>query len=352
MQLRSNIVTVCSIVVLFSGCVVYHRGPETDHFDGVKFHNVHASDKNRLGRLLAFLTTRSPAPWPQWIAYTYAGHLPTSVPAGQAAITFINHATCLIQLADLTLLTDPVYAHRVGPWGLMGPKRVHPPGVPFAQLPPIDVVLISHDHYDHFDAETLKKLQTAWDPVFVTGLGNQKRLQALGIHKVATLDWWETYEHDVGLKVTFTPAQHFSGRGVFDHDHTLWGSFVLEVGDLKLYFAGDTAYSPHFKAIAARFGPIDFAMLPIGSYQPRWFMQPIHADPGEAVQAHLDLQARQSIGIHFGTFALSDEARDQPALDLRAAQAKLCVAEECFAVPELGQTFWIIHGAHVSVAAQ
>lgn len=345
MKSLRNLVTVWTLLLTVA-CTVYHHGPQTDHFDGTQFHNPPPMESHGFMKVLRLAISRHRVQWPQWVEFAYEGTLPTNVSPRQAAVTFINHATCLVQLPHLTLITDPVYAHRASPVTWAGPARVHPPGIPWDRLPKIDVVLISHDHYDHFDVATLKKLQQTWDPLFITGLGNQKRLQAIGISKVVALDWWEEHSTPEGLQVTFTPAKHFSGRGLFDRDKTLWGSFVIEAEGLRLYFAGDTAYSPHFRAIAEKLGPIDCAMLPIGSYQPRWFMQPVHVDPEEAVQAHIDLEARQSIGIHFGTFQLSEEAYDQPAVDLRAAQQKLGVVESCFVVPQWGQTFWVEEMPH------
>jgi L-ascorbate metabolism protein UlaG (beta-lactamase superfamily) len=261
------------------------------------------------------------------------------VPDGRMALTFVGQATFLITTPHATILTDPIFSDRASPLSFAGPKRAKPPGLALDVLPPIDVILLSHNHYDHMDLASLRRLRGGGaKPVpIVTGLGNGRYLARKGVPGAAELDWWERISLRPGVTITFVPAQHWSSRTLRDRRTTLWGGFVIETGGTRLYFAGDSAYCPWFKAIGERLGPPDVALLPIGAYEPRWFMQGQHMNPAEAVQAHLDLGARQSFGMHFGTFQLTDEAIDEPlhALD-RARQA--AGIGDAFATLDIGET--------------
>jgi L-ascorbate metabolism protein UlaG (beta-lactamase superfamily) len=212
-----------------------------------------------------------------------------------------------------------MFSERAGPLNLLGPRRVRRPGVRFADLPPISIVLLSHNHYDHCDVPTLRLLARRFDPLVVTPLGNGRLARAAGLRRVEELDWWQ-HARTAPLPITLTPAHHFSARGPFDRNRALWGGFVVQLDGATIYFAGDTGYGGFFQTIRERFPRIDAALLPIGAYEPRWFMQPVHMNPAEAVQAHLDLAARQSIGVHFGTFQLTTEGIDEPLRALDAAR--------------------------------
>jgi len=238
--------------------------------------------------------------------------------AAVAVVTFIGHATFLIQTAAGNILTDPMYSRRAGPFNVIGPRRVRQPAVPFDDLPAISMVLLSHNHYDHCDLRTLRKLAQRFDPVVITPLGNGALVRSSGIRRVEELDWWQESKTSV-LPITLTPAQHFSARSPLDRNRALWGGFVLMAGGAQIFFAGDTAYAPFFGDVRQRLGPIDLALLPIGAYEPRWFMQSVHMNPAEAVQAHIDLEASESIGMHFGTFQLTTEGVDEPLDALDAA---------------------------------
>jgi L-ascorbate metabolism protein UlaG (beta-lactamase superfamily) len=241
---------------------------------------------------------------------------PPGLDGAVAVVTFIGHATFLIQTAAGNILTDPMYSQRAGPLNLFGPRRVRQPAVPFDDLPAISTVLLSHNHYDHCDLPTLRKLAQRFDPAVITPLGNGPLVRSCGVRQVEELDWWQAAKTSA-LPVTLTPAQHFSARSPFDRNRALWGGFVLAVDGARILFAGDTAYAPFFHDIRQRLGPIDLALLPIGAYEPRWFMRPVHMNPAEAVQVHLDLEASESVGMHFGTFQLTTEGIDEPlrALD-------------------------------------
>jgi N-acyl-phosphatidylethanolamine-hydrolysing phospholipase D len=259
---------------------------------------------------------------------------PTKVPrvvhpradAAAFTATWIGQATTLLQMGGLNVLTDPMFSERAFPVQWMGPRRVMPPGLPLDALPPLDVVLLSHNHYDHLDRPAVKRLarahpQAAW----IVPLGLGAYVRAWGVSEIVELDWWR--QSDVrGLRVTATPARHFSARRVGDRCKTLWCGFAFETAGRRAYFAGDTAYHPQFGEIAARCGPFDFVMMPIGAYDPRWFMHVVHVDPEEAVQAYVDLTSAGPsplmLAIHWGTFRLTDEPMDEPPRRAAAAWGK------------------------------
>jgi L-ascorbate metabolism protein UlaG (beta-lactamase superfamily) len=228
----------------------------------------------------------------------------------------------LLQLDGLNLLTDPIWSDRASPFSFAGPKRVRPPGIRFEDLPAIDAVVLSHNHYDHLDLSTLARLRSANSRMRIFGgLGLARLLAAERIDGVTELDWGNSAEIG-GLKLIAAPTQHFSGRGMFDSNGTLWCAWVIEGKSGRVYFAGDTGYGPHFKKTGDALGPFRLAILPIGAYRPSWFMGPVHEDPAQAVAAMKDLRARFAIGIHFGTFQLTDEGITRPVEELDAALAK------------------------------
>lgn len=275
--------------------------------------------------------------WPTWVESETFSAPPARVDsAGQVRYTFINHATVLIQVDGINILTDPILSERCSPISWVGPKRVRAPGVEFDKLPKIDLVLISHNHYDHMDLPTLRRIFERDHPRIFTGLKNQKFLRDEGLATTEELDWWETRSVSK-LKVHFVPTQHFSARTPFDRNETLWGSYVIQSSFGKIYFAGDTGYGTFFRLIEERFGPMDLSFIPIGAYLPRWFMGPIHLNPEESVKAHLDLQSKRSVGIHFGTFQLTDEGIDDPKADLEKALPEKGVSPEKFVVPKFGE---------------
>ncbi len=303
---------------------LFHRKnnyPLSNHFDGKKFFNPHAKEKFPYFRLLKWLIKRKEAKWPKWVQNHYPCQLPTHLKEKEIAVTFINHASFLIQTANLNILIDPIYSKRISPSALIGPKRVRLPGIPFKLLPPVDLILITHNHYDHLDIPTLKRLKKTHNPLFISGLGNKKILKSHGFRQVIELDWWEKY-HYRSSEITFVPAQHFSSRSPFDRNQTLWGGFMVEILGKKIYHMGDSGYGPHFQEIQKTLGSPDVSLLSIGSYKPRWFMKKMHINPEEAVQAHLELDSQLTIPMHFGTFPLSDEPFEQPLVNLEASIKK------------------------------
>ena len=308
--------------------------PVSDHCDGERFFNPHAIAGRSLAEVWRWMRTRERAAWPAAVALARHAPPPARVEPGKVAVTFIGHSTFLLRTASMVLITDPVFTRRAGPLGrLFGPPRVRPPAVPLRDLPGVDVVLLSHNHYDHLQPSSLRALRGG---SVVTALGVGRHVPDLP-RKVTELDWWQEVRLGTAT-ITAVPAQHFSARTPWDRNRTLWCGFVVEVDGVTLYFAGDSGYSLQFAEIGDRFPSIDVALLPIGAYEPRWFMQPMHMNPDEAVRAHLDTGARVSVGMHFGTFQLTDEAIDEPLRALDAARTRHDVALDAFRVLDFGET--------------
>jgi L-ascorbate metabolism protein UlaG (beta-lactamase superfamily) len=278
-----------------------------------------------------------PTPWPTWRELPALPERAEPL-SNQVSVTWISHSTVLIKIDGFTILTDPVFSDYAGPLRWLGVKRKTPPSHTIASLPPIDVVLISHNHYDHLDASSIRALVSLYNPLIVTPLGNGALLKSLGSTRVTELDWWESVSVGPLLNIGVTPALHWSRRSLFDTCRALWGGFVIQNKSFKVFFAGDTGYHSHFKMIHQKFGPMDLSLLPIGAYEPRWFMKEFHMDPADAVQAHLDLQSKLSVGIHFGTFQLTDEGIDAPVHDLEEALINANIPSSHFIAPLLGQT--------------
>jgi L-ascorbate metabolism protein UlaG (beta-lactamase superfamily) len=314
------------------------RWPRSDHFDGERFFNPTMTGSPPSLRSVYRMTREPRSRWPAWVENKGVPRLKQTLAPADIAITFVNHVTFVIQTGGLSILTDPVWSERASPFARLGPKRVRHPGVPFEELPTIDLVLLSHNHYDHLDVATLKRLRHRFDPTVLAAAGDARLLTPLGFKTVQELDWWHDIRINDALKITFVPAQHFSARGLFDRRRSLWGGYVIESHGRRIYFGGDSGYSTHFSDIRQRLGTPDIAMLGIGAYEPQWFMQPMHMNPAEAVRAHKDLGARQSIGMHFGTFQLSAEAIDQPVADLKRALAEHGVRADEFVTLHEGET--------------
>lgn len=266
----------------------------------------------------------------------------------QPAVTWIGHASTLVQASGLNVLTDPVFSQRASLFDSVGPIRTQAPGLGLAQLPRIDVVLISHNHFDHLDVKSVVALskQVGGSPQFIVPLGIKPWMENLGINKVRELDWWESFV--VGkVEFVFTPVQHWSARGIADRSQTLWGGWAVFGTDFQWYFTGDTGYTKDFIDTKARFsarqsepkgGGFDLALIAVGAYEPRWFMQEQHINPAEAVQVHLDIGAKRSMGVHWGTFNLTDEPLDQPPKDLAIARAAAHLSDDAFFLLAVGET--------------
>ncbi|WP_237650203.1 MBL fold metallo-hydrolase [Xanthomonas translucens] len=318
----------------------YYSGPVSDHFDGVRFFNPgQPTIDNSLGKVVRWKAAMGAARWPAQVPVNPCVPAPRH---DRLHITMVGHATLLIQVAGINLLTDPVWSQRASPSQIAGPKRVTAPGVTFADLPPIDAVLLSHNHYDHFDIATLRKLHQAHRPLFVMPLGNDRLLRnSVADARIATGDWHDRLPIGATATATLTRANHWSSRGVRDRRMALWCGFLIETARGCVWFAGDTGYGDGaiFREIRARYGAPDVALIPIGAYAPRWFMAPQHIDPAEAVRIVQDTGARHALGIHWGTFQLTDEGREEPREALSDALRQAGIAAARFLAAEPGQVF-------------
>jgi L-ascorbate metabolism protein UlaG (beta-lactamase superfamily) len=315
-----------------------YNGPISDHFDGKKFFNPNCAEPKGLTDVFKWLLTRKQAPWEK--IETAFGPRPAERIDSAIRVTFVNHTTFLLQLNGLNILTDPVWSERASPFQWAGPKRMRPPGIRLEDLPSIDIILLSHNHYDHLDLPTLKKIHEKFQPKIFTGLGVSAFLKNHGINNSFEMDWWQQERINDGIQLQVVPAQHFSGRGMFDSNATLWMGFVIKMKEGNILFAADTAYNETmFRQIGERCSPVLLSIIPIGAYIPRWFMSPVHCSPDEAVKIHLHVQSKQSIGSHFGTFPLADEGREQPIIDLKKALHEMQVPENKFIVLKEGT--WI-----------
>jgi len=258
----------------------------------------------------------------------------------KTTLTWIGHATLLLQIGGRNILTDPVFSDRASPVQWVGPKRVVPPGMPLDDLPQIDIVVISHDHYDALDEGSVRKIHerdTEGRTQFFVPLGFRSWFEKRGIHRVVELDWWDCRKAD-GLEITAVPVQHWSKRGLLFDNKRLWAGWAIRAPGFNFLFCGDSGYAPLFREIGRRLGPFDLAAIPIGAYEPRWFMRDFHLNPEEAVQVHVDLRSKRSIGIHWGTFILTDEPLDEPPERLEQAKAQRGLAADEFIVLKHGET--------------
>lgn len=285
-------------------------------FDGVRFANLSGRTGRGLREVWRWRQTRRPAPWPGAVVPPACEPPAARVEDATLRYTVVGHSTVLIQVAGLNIVTDPMWSPVAGPAERLGVRRVCPPAFALAALPRVDAVLLSHTHYDHLDRPTLRALVRRDDPAVLAGLRVGRHVPS---RRVVELDWWQKRALGAGVDATFVPAEHGSARTPFDRDRTLWGGFVLETALGPVYFAGDTGAGTHFAAIRERWGPVVLAFLPIGAFEPRWFMAPVHMNPADAVTAAAALDAAVSVAIHFGTFPLADEGYEAPVAALRAA---------------------------------
>jgi len=312
-----------------------YQGPVSKHFDGEQFHNLLPTEEHGFGDMLSWMWNREPGEWHEVGDAEFGPRPPAH--ANSLRATFVNHATVLIQTHELNILTDPIWSERASPVSWAGPRRMRPPGIRFEDLPRIDVVIVSHCHYDHMDLPTLKRLYERDHPRFIVGLGNASILEQAGIQGVEELDWWQSLRLNADTRITGVPAQHFSMRWIGERNERLWLGYVIDGPDGKVYFAGDTGMGPQFEQIYRRFGPMRLSLLPIGAYLPRWFMASVHLSPHDAVLAHEQLHSQTSVGIHFGTFRLADDGQDQPIHDLEAARKQEDVDARAFRVLGFGE---------------
>jgi L-ascorbate metabolism protein UlaG (beta-lactamase superfamily) len=316
-------------------CARGYRGPVSDHFDGTRFHSIDPVPSG-FGRWIHRVFTRQQQFWRDFSDTPPGARPPALVGGGRMRVTLVNHATLLLQMDGVNVLTDPTWAKRADP--VLGPRRRRPPGLRFEDLPRIDAVLVSHDHHDHMDLPTLRRLEAAFHPAVLTGLGNAAYLARHGVAGGRDLDWWQSAEIAPGVRVTAVPARHSSRRGLFDGNRTLWCGFVVQGPSGAAYFAGDTGYGSHFAKIAAAFPALRLALLPIGGFVPAWYMAPVHMGPEDSVRACRDLYAGACVPMHFGTFPVSDDAESEPADALRAALASASGDPPPFTILDNGES--------------
>ncbi|MES2055131.1 MAG: MBL fold metallo-hydrolase [Pseudomonadota bacterium] len=318
----------------------YYAGSPSAHFDGELFFNPGQPVTDRsLWEVLRWKRTSVIAKWPDSVPVA-----PTRPVArvDDLRITMVGHATLLIQAAGLNILTDPVWSDRASPLSFLGPKRVTAPGIAFEDLPPIDAVLISHNHYDHLDIATLRRLHAAHAPLLVMPLGNDAIVRsAVPGARIVSGDWHDRIDLGAGVATTLTRANHWSARRLGDRRMALWAGHYIHTPACSIWFAGDTGYGDGaiFREIRELFGAPDVALIPIGAYEPRWFMTAQHVNPAEAVQILRDVAATHALGIHWGTFQLTDEAREEPRLALAAALSAAGVSPERFVAAEAGASY-------------
>jgi L-ascorbate metabolism protein UlaG (beta-lactamase superfamily) len=322
----------------------YYNGPVSDHFDGERFFNAFPSPPKGRRDLLRWMSGRrqSRAKWPQWAPSPFQDRPPAGVDGAIWRIAYVGHASFLLQTAGLNVLVDPVWSQRASPVRFAGPKRVNDPGIAFADLPRVDAVLVSHAHYDHLDVATLSRLAAAHRPRVITPLGNdvimrnRDRAIAAEAH-----DWGERVDLGAGVTLTLVPTQHWSARKLSDRNESLWASFVIEAPAGTIYFVADSGYGDgaNFRNARGRHGPFKLAILPIGAYEPRWFMRDQHMNPAESVQAFVDCGAEYALGHHYGTFQLTDEAIDAPLSALSVALTEVGIPPARFRTLRPGETW-------------
>jgi L-ascorbate metabolism protein UlaG (beta-lactamase superfamily) len=302
----------------------YYHGPVSDHFNGERFFDPCGAPPRSRWDLLRWQlhrrTTRSN--WPAWAPSPYADRPPQRVEGTELRICYVGHASFLVQTSGLNILLDPVWSKRASPFRFVGPKRVNDSGIAFADLPPIDVVLVSHAHYDHLDVATLSRIAARHRPRVITPLGNDTIMRRADPAIAAeAYDWEQSADLGAGVSATLVPTRHWSARSLSDRNMALWASFVIASPGGRIYFVADSGYGDgrYFRAVGQRHGPLRLAILPIGAYEPRWFMREQHMNPAEAVQAFIDCGAELALGHHYGTFQLTDEAIDAPPAALAEA---------------------------------
>jgi L-ascorbate metabolism protein UlaG (beta-lactamase superfamily) len=350
MRRRTLLKTLALPAAAVAGCATYigaarsqnryYQGPVSDHFDGVHFFSPGQPQDKGLAELLRWHLGGGRSIWPEAFASPYRDHPPARVEGLRVAL--VGHATILIQVAGLNIITDPVFSERAGPFSFVGPRRVNPPGIAFENLPPIDVVLITHNHYDHLDLDTLGRIWRRHRPRIIAPLGNDTIIRDAdpGI-AVQSCDWGAVIDLGREIRVHCEPCYHWSARGVNDRRMALWCAYVITTPAGAIYHVGDTGYGDGaiFRGVREKFAAPRLAILPIGAYEPRWFMKPQHMNPADAVKAFADCGAETALGHHWGTFRLTNEGVDEPLRDLAAALTASGVPTERFRALRPGETW-------------
>ena len=320
----------------------YYDGAISDHFNGIRFVDPHGMPPKSLPDLMRWWSTAARSSWPAWVPSPHSDHPPARVHGRALRISFVGHASVLLQTAGLNLLIDPVWSERASPFDFAGPKRVNAPGIAFENLPKIDAVLVSHNHYDHLDVATLSRLAAVHRPRVITPLGNDVIMRAFDpTVRVEPFDWGDRVKLSADVDVTLAPMRHWSARGLLDRNKALWAAFVLAAPAGRIYHVADSGYGEgyRFREASALYGPFRLAILPIGAYEPRWFMRDQHMDPAEALRAFVDCGAEFALAHHHGTFQLTEEAIHAPVVALAAACRDAKLPDDRFRVLRPGQVW-------------
>lgn len=321
----------------------YYSGPVSDHFDGRLFFNPDGEEPAGFLNLLRWQLGGGRTAWPSEWPSPFPQAIPERRMSGDALrVTMVGHACLLIQVAGLNILTDPVFSDRASPFTFAGPKRVNPPGIRFEDLPPLDIVLVTHNHYDHLDVATLKAIADRDNPAIVTPLGNDAIIKAeVPRARVTVMDWGGALEAGNGVTIHCEPCHHWSARGLDDRRKALWAAFVIETPAGRIYHIGDTGFHQgiNYRAAREKHGGFRLANLPFGAYEPRWFMKAQHQNPDEAVEGMLACNAAHVAGHHWGTFQLTNEGIDDPVKALEASLDARKVARARFRPLRPGEVF-------------
>jgi L-ascorbate metabolism protein UlaG (beta-lactamase superfamily) len=331
------------LVSLFtiSSCTNYYEGEMSDHFDGVRFYDPEKQDSKNFGSFLKWQLTAKSTPWSDKVEVAKYDIPPERVFADNLRVSNVGHVTFLIQTQGINILTDPVWSERASPVSFAGPKRVIDPGIKFEDLPPIDVVWISHNHYDHLDMPTIKKLWQLHKPRIITPLGNDRIINSYDKEiRVEAYDWGDEIEISQHIKFHLSPMQHWSARGIFDRNKALWAALTIETEGGNIYFIGDSGYGEgrYFKKDKEKFGHFRLALLPMGAYEPRWFMEYAHMDPSDMLKAYKDLGEPYTIPSHYDVFKLTDEGRGDAKISLNKAMEEQKIGHKV-KVMDVGQAF-------------
>jgi len=313
-----------------------YKGPVSPHFNGKRFKNPSGRSAKGFRDVGKYMQKRERDVWPPIVnPYVHTSAI-SRVPSSEIQYVWINHSTFLLQIDGMTILTDPIFSDYCSPVPVPPMKRHRPPGVSLDLLPDIDLVLVSHNHYDHLDKWSIAQISKRWNPQFICPLGNKTTVESMGASQVIEIDWYESSLFKT-LNITATPTNHFSSRGLYDRNTSLWSGFMISGTERQIYFLGDSGYSDIFKEVRSKLGHIDLALIPIGAYKPRWFMGPIHISPEEAVQVHKDLQSPKSVAMHFGTFALADDNPERAITEFAKALKDQEISDTEFSIIEEGR---------------
>lgn len=335
-----------SFIIDWSVSSSVYKGNLSDHFDGKDFFTPNKPINDNLPKhgiwsiFVKILVNRSERKW------EYRKNRFRTIPAKRIEgdrifITYINHSTVLIQIKGLNIITDPIWSKRASLFSFLGPKRYRDPGVKIEELPTIDIILLTHNHYDHMDIKTLRAISIKDNPKIFTSLGNSRYLKSRRIKGALDMDWWDKKPLSPEINLVSVPAQHFSGRAFSDRNKTLWCGFVLETERGNIYFAGDTGYGGIVKEIKEKYDNFLLSFIPIGAFKPLWFMRDVHTSPEDAIKIHKELKSEVSVGIHFGTFNLAEDGQDEAKNIILKEVARSVTPKIDFRVLDNGQTIMI-----------